>query len=636
MTTRSGLLLRTPVCPPTPEADRTFQNNAGQISSPISVSQAVKNARQCFEDHRLCQIQPMKTRLNAVDFMETTDDEKQTSVSINIPLQRIKQDGQSPCDHCGKDLATEEEAIGCDSDNCSRWFHPSCLNDKSYLKETNWYCHLCPNIDAEPTHRQDEIEDIQIPDPEPSVSSIDKASWGILKGSDIATSVQKAYDKIVKWRRNLFKVPTGKIGQEFIEEVAKTISLYTAGSHFESVALTMAMIMFPLLLQKPSQGSKSKDHVEYLKKRLLLWRAGELDNLIKEGSVIQERMKSPKIDSKHHEKVFCRLMLQGKISAALRWIGSQQSTLLDATDEVLDVLKEKHPDSQPARQGSLLSGPVAKVEEVIFEAIDGDLIHRVAKTISGAAGPSGADAELWQRILCSKQFKKKPEMLCEGIAELAKKLCRHAVNPDHLQSFTAGRLIPLAKKPSGVRPIGIGEVLRRIVGKAVTSILKHDLVASTAPVQVCAGLPGGVEAAIHAMRRIYEDPETEAILLVDAENAFNSLNRNVALHNIQRTCPEFSTYIINTYRKPAKLLIANSDELIFSEEGTTQGDTGAMGMYACSLMPLIDFMKHSNVTTAEKILSPQILSYQIRSHQTLSPLLLNKCTMQMMQPVQVN
>ena len=65
-------------------------------------------------------------------------------------------------------------------------------------------------------------------------------------------------------------------------------------------------------------------------------------------------------------------------------------------------------------------------------------------------------------------------------------------------------------------------MLRRIVGKSVTTVLKSDLVESTAPIQVCAGLQGGVEAAIHAMRRMYEDPKRDAVLLVDAENAFNS------------------------------------------------------------------------------------------------------------------
>ena len=68
---------------------------------------------------------------------------------------------------------------------------------------------------------------------------------------------------------------------------------------------------------------------------------------------------------------------------------------------------------------------------------------------------------------------------------------------------------------------------------------------------------------------MYDDTETEGVLLVDAENAFNSLNRQAALNNIRYVCPEFSTYLINTYRNPSKLYISGGENLT-SNEGTTQ------------------------------------------------------------------
>ena len=154
-----------------------------------------------------------------------------------------------------------------------------------------------------------------------------------------------------------------------------------------------------------------------------------------------------------------------------------------------------------------------------------------------------------------------------------------------MRAFVAGRLIPLDKKP-GVRPIGIGEIPRRIVSSATVSLLKPDLVASTAPLQTCAGIPGGIEASIHAMRKMYNDPDTEGILLVDASNAFNALNRSAALHNIQYLCPKLSTYVRNLYRCEAELFIANSDQVILSREGTTQGGPESMGFYAASTTPL--------------------------------------------------
>ena len=130
--------------------------------------------------------------------------------------------------------------------------------------------------------------------------------------------------------------------------------------------------------------------------------------------------------------------------------------------------------------------PVALHEHTEAE-IDANMVYDAAKKVSGAAGPSGADADLWTRLLCSKQFKKKPAELCAAIADVAKKLNTKIVNPQLLRGLVAGRLIPLDKKP-GVRPIGIGEVLRRIIARATTTVLKPELVECTAPIQTCAGL----------------------------------------------------------------------------------------------------------------------------------------------------
>ena len=147
------------------------------------------------------------------------------------------------------------------------------------------------------------------------------------------------------------------------------------------------------------------------------------------------------------------------------------------------------------------------------------------------------------------------------------------------------RLIALDKNP-GVRPIGVCEVMRRIVAKAVLVILWDDIQEAAGSHQLCAGKLSGAEAAVHAVRKVFEEGSTEAVLLVDASNAFNSLNRLVALHNIRQLCPPLSTILINIYRSPASLLV--SGEVILSEEGTTQGDPLAMPMYALATVPLIN------------------------------------------------
>ena len=55
---------------------------------------------------------------------------------------------------------------------------------------------------------------------------------------------------------------------------------------------------------------------------------------------------------------------------------------------------------------------------------------------------------------------------------------------DSLDPIMACRLIPLNKNP-GLRPIGIGECLRRIIGKAVTYVLKRDIQEQAGSLQLC-------------------------------------------------------------------------------------------------------------------------------------------------------
>ena len=83
--------------------------------------------------------------------------------------------------------------------------------------------------------------------------------------------------------------------------------------------------------------------------------------------------------------------------------------------------------------------------------------------------------------------------------------------------------------------------------------------------------------------------ETEAALFVDANNAFNSLNRQGTLLNAQSICPSLAPVLINTYRESSLLFV--DGEFILSKEGTTQGDPLAMAMCAIGTFPLIKSMQ---------------------------------------------
>ena len=157
-----------------------------------------------------------------------------------------------------------------------------------------------------------------------------------------------------------------------------------------------------------------------------------------------------------------------------------------------------------------------------------------------------------------------------------------------IEAFLSCPLIPLDKNP-GLRPTGVGEVLRRIAGKVIVSVLKEDVIKCTGTLQVCAGQEAGIEAAIHSMDMIYEDEKTDGILLVDASNAFSSLNRQSLLHNISYLCPSIAIFVKNCYSTPSRLFIVGETE-ITSREGITQSDPVSMAIYGTGVTPLINML----------------------------------------------
>ena len=88
------------------------------------------------------------------------------------------------------------------------------------------------------------------------------------------------------------------------------------------------------------------------------------------------------------------------------------------------------------------------------------------------------------------------------------------------------------------------------------------------------------------MHEIFKAQGTEAVLLIDATNTFNTVNRKALLHNVKVICPAISTYVNNCCSLPSRLFVIGGAE-ITSEEGTTQSYSTAMAMYAITIIPLI-------------------------------------------------
>ena len=328
-----------------------------------------------------------------------------------------------------------------------------------------------------------------------------------------------------------------------------------------------------------------------VKRRVDLWLNNKLDELLGEARAIQERLpRFPGRDRQEDKaRKFANDMRQGKVSSALRSLDADKSGgVLPLNRKTIKMLEEKHPPPSES-EGLRICGRQQTPNSVIYDMITGELIWKKALQTHGSAGPSGLDAKGWRRLLSSTYCGRAADDLCSALANLARKLA--TTSSRHIDALTACRLIPLEKE-GGCRPIGVGEVPRRIIGKCIMAVVNEDVRRAAGNLQVCAGQQAGAEAAIHAMREIFNHDACEAVLLVDAKNAFNTINRKTMLHNINYKCPSLAMYVENTYKEPPNLyMVGNSGGGIGamqSREGTTQGDPVAMAMYAIGMSVLQD------------------------------------------------
>ena len=163
-------------------------------------------------------------------------------------------------------------------------------------------------------------------------------------------------------------------------------------------------------------------------------------------------------------KTFTRLVMQGKLRSAVRFVTERdQGRILEGDDidvksglPVREVLASKHP---PA-----VSPPIEELEpyEVVpvMPSLDitVDVVEKIAKKMSGAAGPGGTDAIALQHWLL--RFGVESALLREAVASFARFMANGSPPFAAYRAIVSNRLVALDKCP-GVRPLGVGEIWRR-------------------------------------------------------------------------------------------------------------------------------------------------------------------------------
>jgi hypothetical protein len=148
-------------------------------------------------------------------------------------------------------------------------------------------------------------------------------------------------------------------------------------------------------------------------------------------------------------------------------------------------------------------------------------------------------------------------------------------------------LCALNKKDGGIRPIAIGNCLRRLTSK-LACFQSRDIVNSyLSPHQLGVATKLGCEAAIHTTRTFVNNDQNrgKVLLKLDFKNAFNSVQRDCILKEIQSRTPLLYPYLYQCYRNPSTLFFGN--HLISSSVGAQQGDPCGPMIFSLAIQPII-------------------------------------------------
>jgi Reverse transcriptase (RNA-dependent DNA polymerase) len=135
----------------------------------------------------------------------------------------------------------------------------------------------------------------------------------------------------------------------------------------------------------------------------------------------------------------------------------------------------------------------------------------------------------------------------------------------------------LAKPNGGVRPIAVGEVIRRLVAKCLMARVRQLAQALLAPLELGVAVKGGAEAIVHTVRRLithHLDAAVSsdwALLQVDFSNAFNLVRRDVFCQSTLEYFPALGPWVTWYYDSPSHLFY-KGEIVCSSARDVQQGD----------------------------------------------------------------
>ena len=276
--------------------------------------------------------------------------------------------------------------------------------------------------------------------------------------------------------------------------------------------LKWLLLLHDILLRMPPRGGRRGRNA--LGQRFAAWADGDLEKLVQwwrqDRSAVKPRSgrQGPQQNAgsgsshPHAMRSLC-LLSEGEISRALKLLTSEG--LGDLTDErIVEQLAAKHP-IRKEELPSTLEGyePFRRLQIDLTET----LRHLDVKS---GTGPGGCRNSYLKAL--TQDFSDAKAASALGLLnDFAERFVNADFPPWFYAVFTAVKLAaPIKSQPANateapdVRPLGVGECLRRAINSALLEDLKPACASHFWPQQVAIGIPSGISLLIFGVRELLE------------------------------------------------------------------------------------------------------------------------------------
>ncbi|KAI2506095.1 hypothetical protein MHU86_8326 [Fragilaria crotonensis] len=332
-------------------------------------------------------------------------------------------------------------------------------------------------------------------------------------------------------------------------------------------------------------------------------------------------------DEEAQARSFNARVLSGRLRSAVRTLTDRSGGGVRQPDDlcskagrpVWQVLQEKHPALRDPTSVGDADGAFEPYPDL--PAPVPVCIHRTTwrRSPHGSQAPPARRHRRRRPRQLASSLRTSPRR-CEEMAAWTNWLANTSPPWAAYRAVMANRLVALDKQP-GTRPVGIGEVYRRLWAKCLLKAIGSQATAACGNSTCCrrpphagarpptAALPpsprrhdAGRGLRGHRRRRGLSSAEASAVLLVDATNGFNELGRKAMLWTVRHRWANGARFSFNCYRHSAQLLLRRRGgdcEIILSREGVTQGDPLSMVLYGLALTPLAETIRERVPTVAQ-------------------------------------